>query len=185
MLKMLTFAGSTRADSFNKKLAIQAAYLAKNKGAHVSFIDLKDLPLPFCDPDEINKGIPQNATHMRQLMMQSDVIFIASPEYNGSLPAILKNMIDWVTRSEDGQPSREAFKGKKFALASTSPGAHGGKNGLQHLKAIIEAIGGTVIAQHITVPNSYTAFNESGYLKDPQKNAEFEQLIMQLISPAV
>jgi len=104
---------------------------------------------------------------LRKLMIQSDVIMIASPEYNGSLAAVLKNVIDWASRSEEKNSSRDAFKGKKFLLLSASPGAGGGARGLVHLRTILTNMGGTVLDEQITVPNAYSAFDEQGKLKDP------------------
>lgn len=73
----------------------------------------------------------------------SGIILIASPEYNASVSGLLKNAIDWASRSETGSYSREAFNGKKFVIMSASPGSGGGAKGLTHLRAIIEALGGT------------------------------------------
>ena len=81
--KILALAGSTRDQSYNKKLLAEAVETAKQMGATVTAIDLKDYPLPFYDADyEINEGMPANAKKLRQLMIASDAIIIASPEYN-------------------------------------------------------------------------------------------------------
>jgi len=91
--------------------------------ATVTEIDLRDYPLPFYDGDlEANQGQPENAKKLIQLMKRSDLIIIASPNYNGSISGVLKNMIDWTSRSEEGKLSYVAFKNKKFLLLSTSPG---------------------------------------------------------------
>jgi chromate reductase, NAD(P)H dehydrogenase (quinone) len=168
-VKVLAFSGSTRKDSANKKLIVEAANLVRQKGASVTVIDLKEYTAPFYDGDlEAKEGMPAKAGQFRQLMIQSQVILIASPEYNGSLSAMLKNTIDWASRSEEGKPSREAFKGKIFALMSASPSPIGGARGLAHLRTIIENIGGTVIPQQVVVPDAYNAFDEQGRLKDPK-----------------
>ena len=180
-LKILALAGSTRADSVNNKLVTNASKLARQEGAHVTLIDLKDFPLPFYDADfEKERGMPQNARKLRQLMMQNEVIFIASPEYNDSVSGVLKNTIDWASRNETGGSSRDAFKGKRFVIMSASPSAKGGINGLNHLKAIIESIGGEVIPKYVVVPNAYSAFDPQGNLKDPQKKEELQEIIRNL-----
>lgn len=177
-IKVLAFAGSLRKDSFNKKLVLEAADIAKKMHAKVTYIDLKDFPLPFYDADlESKEGMPANAKRLRQLMKQSDVIFIASPEYNGSLSAVLKNALDWSSRSEEGGGAQDAFKGKKFALMSASPGPGGGKRALVHLKAVIENVGGIVLPLEVSVPNAYEAFNDQGNLKDPQLKMNLEKLV--------
>jgi NAD(P)H-dependent FMN reductase len=175
--KVLVFAGSTREGSFNKQLSKEAAEIAKRLGAQVTWIDLKDYPMPFYDADLEAKGTPKSAKKFRDLMVASDMIVIASPEYNASIPALLKNALDWASRSE-GNASRSAFLGKKFALLSASPGAGGGARGLVHLRAIIEEVGGEVISEQVSVPSAYTSFSEEGMdqIKD-QLEGEMKDLI--------
>ena len=180
--KVLAFAGSTRADSVNKKLIQEAAEIATKKGANVTVINLGDYPLPFYDGDlETKEGMPVNAKKLRHLMQESQVILIASPEHNSSIPALLKNALDWASRSEKGGSSREAYKGKKFVLLSASPGKSGGQRGLVHLRSIIEDVGGEVLSEQISVPNAYTAFDTQGHLVDPQAT----QLLQNLIQKAL
>lgn len=175
---VLAFAGSTREDSVNKKLVSEAADFARQMGADVTVIDLRDYPIPFYDGDlETREGMPAAAKQMRQLMIQSDLILISSPEYNGSLSAVLKNAIDWASRSEKAGSSREAFKGKTFVIMSAGPGSGGGARGLVHLRSIIEHIGGTVIPQQIVVPNANNAFDEQGHLKSEKLKMEIQQLL--------
>ena len=182
-IKVLAFSGSMRKESANKKLVIEAANMATKLGATVTVINLEDYSMPFYDADlEAEKGLPANAKRLRQLMMDSQVIFIASPEYNSSLSAILKNTLDWATRDEHGAPSREAFSGKTFAIMSASPGPGGGSRGLVHLKSVIENAGGKIIPQTLSIPNSYDAFDAEGHLKDSKLKNELENLVQQAIS---
>jgi chromate reductase, NAD(P)H dehydrogenase (quinone) len=150
----------------------------------VTVVDLKDYPIPFYDEDlETKEGMPIKAKQLRRLMVQSDVILIASPEYNASLSAVLKNAIDWASRSETGGGSREAFAGKKFVIMSASPGSGGGARGLMHLRAILENVGGTVLPQQVTVPDAYNAFDAQGHLKNEKVKKELEQLVRTAITP--
>jgi NAD(P)H-dependent FMN reductase len=177
-VKVLAFAGSTRKDSANKKLLYEAVQVARQMQADVTVIDLKDYPTPFYDEDlETTEGMPIKAKQLRRLMIQSDVILIASPEYNASLSAVLKNAIDWASRGEAGGGSREAFSGKKFVLMSASPGSSGGCRGLVHLRAIIENVGGTVLPQQVVVPDAYNAFDAQGHLKNEKTKQELQQLV--------
>lgn len=181
--KVLAFSGSTREGSFNKKLVQEAAKMAQQMGAIVTVIDLRDYPLPHYDGDlEAKEGMPENAKRLRQLMMGSQAIIIASPEYNSSVSGVLKNLIDWASRNEEGKPSREAFKGKKFAIMSASPGQGGGARGLVHLRAIIEGIGGEVVQQQVSVPQAYNAFNAQGALESPELKEQLKQEIQQIVS---
>lgn len=93
--KILAFAGSTRTDSFNKKLVRIAAQGATAAGADATFVDLRDFPLPLFDEDlEARDGLPATARQFKDLLLAHDGLLIASPEYNSSFTAVLKNAID-------------------------------------------------------------------------------------------
>lgn len=176
--KVLALSGSSREDSVNKKLVTEAAAFAKQAGAKVTIVDLKDYAMPFYDGDlEANEGMPAKAKEFRQLFLDSDVILIASPEYNGSLTAVLKNAIDWASRDGQGGGSRDAFKNKKFVLMSASPGSTGGSRGLEHLRAILGNLQGNVVVEQITVPDAYSAFDEQGHLKNTKLADQLKQLV--------
>lgn len=176
--KVLAFAGSSRKDSVNKKLVQEAVEFARQAGADVILIDLKDYPMPFYDADfEAKEKMPEKAKQFRSMMIQSDVIMIASPEYNSSLPGQLKNALDWASRSEEGSSSRDAFKDKKFIIMSASPGSLGGARGLIHLRSIIQNIGGVVVSGQIVVPGAYDAFDEQGHLKDKALREQLKELV--------
>ena len=97
--KILAFAGSTRADSFNKKLVKVAAAGASKAGADVTVIDLKEFPMPLCDEDlEREEGLPPNAVKLKDLMLNHQGFLISSPEYNSSISGVLKNTIDRASR---------------------------------------------------------------------------------------
>lgn len=183
-VKVLAIAGSTREASINKKLLVDATDIARKMGAEVTLINLNDYPIPFYDEDlEAKHGMPNKAKQLRKQMVESNVILIATPEYNGSLPAVLKNVIDWASRAEAGGPSRDAFQGKVFVIMSTSPGGGGGARVLGHLKTIIENIGGKVVEQQIAVPNGFTAFDAQGHLTDPAIRKNLESAIRTAIGP--
>lgn len=180
--KVLALSGSLRKDSCNKKLINNTAEIARKMGATVTVIDLKDYPIPFYDGDlEASQGMPENAKRLRKLMVESQKVIIASPEYNGSLSAVLKNAIDWLSRSEEGKPSREAFAGKKFAIMSCSPGSGGGARGLEHLRTVIKNIGGEVIVRQVVLPDCYSAFDPQGNLKNESVKEEIKQELQELL----
>src|SRR5271167_1654777 len=113
MPRILAFAGSLRRDSFNKKLVSIAAHGAREAGAEVTLIDLKDFPLPLFDQDlEAAQEPPEAATKLKRLFIDHDGLLIASPEYNSSITAVLKNAIDWVSRPAPNETPLIAFKGK-------------------------------------------------------------------------
>ena len=166
--KVLAFAGSTRADSFNKKLVQTAATFAEEAGATVTLVDLRDYPLPLYDGDlEESAGPPpEEATTLYELFKSHDALLISSPEYNSSISGVLKNAIDWVSRPRDGEPPLAAFSGKVAGLLSASPGQLGGLRGLVHLRSILGNIGMFVIPEQVAVGAAHEAFAEDGSLVD-------------------
>jgi NAD(P)H-dependent FMN reductase len=174
---ILAFAGSLRRESFNKKLVPIAAKGARDAGAEVTLIDLKDFPLPVFDQDlEAEQGMPDNGKKLKQLFIDHDGLLIAAPEYNSSITAVLKNAIDWVSRPAPGEPSLVAFRGKVGTLMSASPGALGGLRGLVHVRSILGNIGVIVLPEQIAVAKASEAFNPDGSLKDPKQHTGIEGL---------
>src|SRR5262249_36019959 len=146
MPRIPAFAGSPRRDSFNKKPGPIAAKRAREAGAEVALIALKDFPLPLFDQDlEAEQGMPENGKKLKQLFIDHDGLLIAAPEYNSSITAVLKNAIDWVSRPAPGEPSLVAFRGKVATLMSASPGALRGLRGPVHVRSILGNIGGIVL----------------------------------------
>src|SRR6516165_9117325 len=177
MPRILAFAGSTRRESFNKKLVPIAAKGAREAGAEVTLIDLKDFPLPLFDQDlEAEQGMPENGKKLKQLFIDHAGLLIASPEYNSSITAVLKNAIDWVSRPAPGEPSLVAFRGKVATLMSASPGAFGGLRGLAHIRSILGNIGVIVLPDQIAVARAQQAFEPDGSLTDPKQQAGIEAL---------
>jgi chromate reductase, NAD(P)H dehydrogenase (quinone) len=181
-MKVMAFAGSTRNDSYNKKLLLEAVEMAKKMGASVTVVDLRDYPMPFYNADlETKEGMPTKAKEFRRLMIKHEGFIIASPEYNGSIPAILKNLIDWTSRGEKGNYSPEAYEGKKFAIMSASPGKGGGARALAHLRQVIEAISGNVVDQQVSVPEAHKAFNANGKLITDALKDQLQKEIQELL----
>jgi NAD(P)H-dependent FMN reductase len=175
--KILAFAGSTRTDSFNKKLVKIAAQGARAAGAEATFIDLRDFAMPLFDEDlEGREGLPVGARQFKDLLLAHDGLLIASPEYNSSLTAVLKNAIDWASRPAPGEAPLGCFAGKVAALMSTSPGALGGLRGLVHLRSILGNIKVIVLPDQVAVPKAYEAFDSHGNLKDAKQQASVESL---------
>ncbi len=111
--KILAFAGSLRRHAFSTRVVKTAMKGAERAGAEVTYIDLRDYPLPLYNPDDHEAlGFHQNAWKLQTLMAQQDGFLIASPEYNGSLSAVLKNTIDWTSRKSDEYAMGQVFAGK-------------------------------------------------------------------------
>jgi NAD(P)H-dependent FMN reductase len=170
--RILAFAGSTRRDSFNKKLVAVAAHGAREAGAEVTLIDLKDFPLPVFDQDlEAEQGMPANGAQLKKLFIDHDGLLLAAPEYNSSITAVLKNALDWVSRPAPSQPPLAGFQGKVATLMSASPGALGGLRGLDHVRSILGNIGVIVLPEQIAVVRAHEAFGPDGSLTDPRQQA--------------
>ncbi len=180
--RILAFGGSLRRDSFNQKLAAVAAAGAREAGAEVTLIALRDFPLPVFDQDlEDAEGMPAAAKALKQLFRAHDGLLIAAPEYNSSLTAALKNAFDWVSRAEtDDEPPLAAFTGKTAALCAASPGALGGLRGLVHVRAILGNIGVTVLPDQAVVSKAHEAFAADGTLSDAKQAARVQKLGAQL-----
>lgn len=175
--RILAFAGSTRTESFNKRLVKIAAAGARAVGADVALIDLRDFPLPLYDGDlESREGLPANARALKDLFLANQGLLISAPEYNSSMTAVLKNTIDWVSRPVQGEPPLNCFDGKVAALMSASPGALGGLRGLVHVRAMLQNIRVLTIPEQVGVPNAAEAFAPDGSLKDGKQQRAVEAL---------
>ena len=175
--KILAFAGSTREASYNKLLVKVAAAGARAAGAEVTYVDLRDLPMPLFDEDlEAKEGMPENARKLKELMVAHDGFLIASPEYNSSITPVLKNAIDWESRPAPGEPGLVAFTGKVAVIMSASPGGLGGLRGLVHLRSILGNINVLVLPDQKAIPQAFEAFNPDGTMKDPKQQESVENL---------
>ncbi len=181
-MHLLAFAGSTRQESYNKQLVKQAVKIAESMGAKVTYVDLRDYEMPLYDADlEAHQGLPKNAKRFRDLMLASDGFIISTPEYNSGVSAVLKNTLDWSSRSPEKSYSNEPFKGKRFALMSASPGGGGGKSALAVLTSVIQAVGGVAVLPQVSVAQAYSAFDEEGNLKNSDLQRELREEIKALI----
>lgn len=181
--KILAFAGSTRKESFNKKLVSLAAKFAQEEGAEVTVVDLRDYPMPLYDGDlEESDGQPESANQLYKLFTAHDGLLLASPEYNSSISALLKNTIDWISRPREGEAPMAAFTGKTAGLMSASPGQLGGLRGLVHVRAILGNIGVLVIPDQVAINNAYQAFAEDGSLTDEKSSSRIQNMVKSLVS---
>jgi len=175
--KILAFAGSAREASYNKMLVKVAVEGARNVGADVTYVDFRDLPMPLYDQDfETAEGVPDNARKFKTMMKASDGFLISSPENNSSISALMKNVIDWASRKEEGEKNLECFVDKVAVIMAASPGGLGGLRGLNHIRGILESIQTLVLPQQTTVRAAHKAFNDNGALIDEKKRSEVEAL---------
>jgi len=175
--RILAFAGSARKDSFNKQLIRIAARGAEQAGVPCSVIDLRDYTLPVYDADlEEQDGLPEPARKLRELFAAHQGLLISAPEHNSSISALLKNTIDWVTRSPDAKPDISCFRGKWCALLAASPGSLGGLRGLVTVRSLLGNIGVTVLPHQLAVPQAHKAFGPDGELIDEAQRKRAEEV---------
>ncbi|MBT5137089.1 MAG: NAD(P)H-dependent oxidoreductase [Phycisphaerae bacterium] len=180
--KVLAFAGSTRKESVNKRLARIALQAAKKAGAETTFVDLQDFNIPlYCDDLVAKEGIPEGVLQFKQLLNSHNGFFIASPEYNGSLTGVLKNAIDWATIKADGEERMSCWNGKIAGLVSASPGGLGGIRGLHHLRTILAGIGTFVLPNHLAVGNSTENLQNEKQITDEKLQLQLESLTHEMV----
>lgn len=186
--RILAFAGSLRSGSYNKTLAALAARLAREAGAEATVLDLRDLPLPIFDEDVEKQGLPANARALKDLMLGHQGFLIASPEYNSSVSAALKNAIDWASRpatGPDGKPEAPlaCFQGKVAGIMAASPGALGGLRGLVTLRSILGNIGVIVLPEQLAVNKANEAFDPgTGLLRDAKQQGTLDKLVRRVVA---
>ncbi|MGD3105959.1 MULTISPECIES: NADPH-dependent FMN reductase [unclassified Streptomyces] len=161
-LRVLVFGAALRAESANARLASLVARLVADTGAAVDHAAMRDFAMPMYDGDvEVAEGLPPGALALRDRLERCDAFVLSSPEYNGSVPGVLKNAIDWVSRVRP-QP----FKTKHAMLVSASPSLVGGNRGLWALRVPLEHLGTRVYPDMFSLANCYSAFAEDGTLLD-------------------
>jgi NAD(P)H-dependent FMN reductase len=165
--KIVAFAGSTRAQSLNRRLLERVAAAAGAAGGAVTVLDLAGHPLPlYAGDQEEASGIPDSVRRLRGALSACDGWLIATPEHNGAMPALLKNVIDWTSRPDGDAAVRAAFAGKVAALVAASPTATGGMRALSMLGGVLNGMGVLVLPQPVAVTNADRAFDARGELHD-------------------
>ena len=154
-LDVLIFAASLRSDSMNKKLARLAAEVAEKKGATVDLATMDEFDVPSYDGDvESEEGIPEGAKELRRRLLANDAFILVSPEYNGSMPGTVKNLIDWTSRFRP-QP----FYERHGLLMSASPSMAGGNRGLWALRIPLEHLGARIFPNMFSLARAHEAFD--------------------------
>ena len=182
-LKILVIPGSQRTGSLNARLAAVAAHTLALEGAEVTRISLADFPLPIYDGDlQAKSGVPKHAVNLKRMMAAHHGVLIVTPEYNSSVPALLKNTIDWVSRVQDAHETRgQVFRDRVFAIASASGNRLGGARALAALRLILSACHAQVIPNQLALPFAEEAYDEMDRLKNAADSDALKALARQLI----
>lgn len=182
MSKILAIAGSTRSESLNRALLAVAAEAVRAAGAEVTMLDLREYPMPIYDGDlEAREGIPANARKLKAIFREHQGLLLVSPEYNASIPPLLKNTLDWVSRPDGGQAGNVPYRHKVAALFAASAGALGGLRGLVHLRAVLQNLGVLVLSEQYALSRANEAFTPEGRLIDPRAQASVDGIAQRLV----
>ncbi|UGA43087.1 NAD(P)H-dependent oxidoreductase [Bradyrhizobium quebecense] len=182
-LKILVIPGSLRSGSLNAKLAAVLAQELAQSGADVTRISLGDFPLPIYDGDlQAKSGVPQHAVNLKRMIGAHHGVLIVTPEYNSSVPALVKNTIDWVSRVQDPHETRgQVFHGRAFAIAAASGNRLGGTRALAALRLILTACYATVIPNQLALSFAEQAYDDMDRLKHQADIDTMRALVRQLI----
>jgi chromate reductase, NAD(P)H dehydrogenase (quinone) len=156
----------------NQRLVKVAAEAARTAGAEVTVLSLGEYPLPLYDADlETSDGLPANAIRLKELFAGSDGILISTPEYNSSIPALLKNALDWISRPGPGESALafSGFRGKVAGIMAASPGRLGGVRAVAHLRQILAQFYVLVIPEQAAIPMADRAFDGASLTDAVQK----------------
>jgi chromate reductase len=184
-MKLLVFAGSTRAQSYNRQLAKVTADLARTAGASVTLLELGSLDIPLYNADLEAQGTPPDVRKLKEIMDAHPAWIICSPEYNGSYTALLKNTLDWASSPIKGDAywsdGKKPFAGKVVGLLSASPGGLGGLRSLSHLSPLLLNLQCWLCPQQFALARAGAAFDEHGQLKDAHHQTSVAAVVDQVL----
>ena len=190
---ILIFAGSSRVNSFNRKLAKEAARLVRETDARPTYIELSDLNIPLYNADLESRGTPGTVIRLKEMMHSHAGWIIASPEYNGSYTALLKNTLDWASspakagsecsddEAANWKDGMKPFAGKVVGMLSASPGALGGLRSLDHLAPLLRNLQCWLTPQQFALGRAGDAFDANGQMKDEASVAKVKAVVNQVI----
>jgi len=169
-IRVLVFSASLRAESLNTRLAKLAARVIEDHGGTVDLAAMSEFDCPSYNQDAQATGFPSGAEQFRSRLEDVDAFVIASPEYNGSLPGVLKNAVDWVSRYKP-QP----FNAKQGMLISASPSMVGGNRGLWALRVPLEHLGARVYPDMFSLAQAHQAFSPDGKIANQTLADRFDK----------
>lgn len=183
--QLLVFAGSTRQQSFNRRLARACAAMARDAGAGVTLLELADYNIPIYNADLEAQATPADVLRLKQVLWQHPAWIICTPEYNGSYPALLKNTLDWASSPVRSDPlwsdGCKPFRGKVAGLLSASPGALGGRRAQSHLAALLTNLECWLAPKSFALSQAASAFDADGALLNPEHGGRVRAVVDQVL----
>ncbi|MDB5656075.1 MAG: NADPH-dependent reductase [Tardiphaga sp.] len=185
-LKILVIPGSLRTGSLNARLAAAAVDGLVQLDVDVAKISLGDFPLPIYDGDlESQSGVPRQAINLKRMISAHHGVLIVTPEYNSSLPPLLKNAIDWVSRVQDaGETQGQVYRETPFAIAAASSGKLGGTRCLQALRLVLSSCRAPVVPNQLALSYADEAYDDMDRLKHPADIDALQAMLRQLVDVA-
>lgn len=184
-MEILIFAGSTRQDSYNRKLAKATAEIATGQGAQATLLELADYDIPLYNADLEARGTPPDVIRFKQALHSHAAWIICCPEYNGSYPALLKNALDWASSPVKGDPvwgdGVLPFRGKVVGMCSASPGGLGGLRAQSHLAPLLLNLECWLAPRSHAVSRAADAFDAQGKLMHPQDQQGVQAVLSQVL----
>lgn len=184
-MQILIFAGSTRQQSYNRRLARAAAEIAQDAGARVTHIELADFDIPMYNADLEAGGTPADVIRLKRLMHAHPGWILCSPEYNGSYTALLKNTLDWASSPVKGDvhwsDGTLPFRGKVVGLLSASPGALGGLRSLGHLAPMLLNLECWLAPRTFALGHAAQAFDTDDRLISETARAQVQAVVLQTL----
>lgn len=178
IIKLLAIPGSARRDSLNRRLLKVLVHGAEQAGAEVTLFEPREHPMPLYDGDlEAGEGLPPAAAHLQTLFATHHGLLLATPEYNGFFPPLVKNTFDWLSRplpDGSGRPGTVHVRGKPAGIVAASPGALGGIRSLQHTRQYLSNLGFLVVPEQVGVPKADSVLDASGALADERLRTNVE-----------
>jgi chromate reductase, NAD(P)H dehydrogenase (quinone) len=169
-IRFLVFSASLREGSLNFELARLAAVTIEANQGEVDLASMRDFDTPSYNADVQNEeGFPPGAEEFRRRLEACNGFVVASPEYNASMPGVLKNSIDWVSRL-----SPQPFNERAGLLMSASPSMSGGNRGLWALRMPLEHLGARLYPDMFSLAQAHRAFDSEGRIADPQLQERFD-----------
>jgi len=180
--RIVAFAGSLKKESLNHKLIMAAAKQAQLAGAQVEVLSLADFDIPLFNEDIEQQGPVAAVEAFKDKIRSADGLLVASPDYNGSISGVLKNALDWASRT--APEATPAFANTTVALLATSPGGLGGIRALPHVRQIFVGMGALVLTPQLALGGAYQAFDAQGDLADEGMAAQLTNLTQELVTTA-
>ena len=176
-MRVLGISGSLRRDSHNTALLRAAAERLPAGAELVEFGRLREIP-PY-DADAEAAGVPAVVEELREAIREADAVLVATPEYNHSIPGVLKNALDWASRPA----GKSALHGKPAAVIGASTGMFGAVWAQAETRKVLGALGGRVVEAELPVAKAAELAVEDGRLElDPQLSEQLEQILSELVA---